>query len=187
MTSLFNRFWYLLRTAEAVTREGWPPAGDALPPRLLREEGEDDGLPALLRDYGCGGSGSLSPKLVILTGHEITEEERGFVGKWTGAIHLDWEKDIYTLAGPNDPDALKTLSEILDYLQPKSLLVLGENAARVLLSRNLSLELFRDQVLQFSRWPLVVTHHPRQVLENTDLKRPVWKDLQRLDGVLRYA
>lgn len=176
-----------MRSVEALTQGGWPPPGEALPPRLLREDGEDDGLPVLLKDYEEQGEGSLAPKLVVLTGTPLVSEESEYLGKWLGAINLEKSNDCYLLSGPHSSHTLKTLEEILDYLQPKALLVLGAEAAQNLMSSKRSLDLFRDQVLRFSRFSLIVTHHPKDVLLQLDLKKAVWKDLQRLDGLIRYA
>jgi hypothetical protein len=184
--SHINEFWELLNATQTRCKGGWPLL--SVPPLTLQDQQTSTpSLSVLLKDYGRPGRGCLNPKLVILTEPSLNEQDFEFLQKWLNAIQLNFEQDCYLLEGPPNKDSVGTLVEILRLLKPKALLVLGNQTSEILVGKNLRVESLRDQVREFYHFPMIVTYHPNTVLKDTSLKRPVWKDLQRLDGLIRYG
>jgi len=65
-------------------------------------------------------------------------------------------------------------------VQPSVIVILGETAAKQVLAQNLPIEQLRGQThtTDICKVPVVVTHHPNQLLNMPSLKREVWQDMQ---------
>jgi len=72
----------------------------------------------------------------------------------------------------------------LDVLQPKVIVCLGATAAQTLLQTTRSISQFRGQWLDFRGYKMLATYHPAYLLRNPSAKGEVWKDLQKVMGVL---
>ena len=72
----------------------------------------------------------------------------------------------------------------LDVLQPKVIVCLGATAAQTLLQTTRSISQFRGQWLDFRGYKMLATYHPAYLLRNPGAKGEVWKDLQKVMGVL---
>lgn len=64
--------------------------------------------------------------------------------------------------------------------RPGLVICLGEAAAKILIRETGPLEKIRGRFHAFSGIPVMPTFHPRQLLENPALKRPVWEDMQQV-------
>ncbi len=72
------------------------------------------------------------------------------------------------------------LARQIALVQPSVIVILGETAAQQVLAQNLSIEQLRGEThtTNMSKVPVVVTHHPDQLLNMPSLKREVWQDIQ---------
>ncbi len=187
-TSLIKKLLELATDAQVRLKGGWP-IFDLAPVNIAVKEDspQDPGLPALLKDYGKEYLGTSSPRLVICCTPVPRGEELEYLKKWLGAIQLDLERDCFLVGGPDSADELGDLRTLIDHLKPKSLLVLGSGASSVIVGSRVRIEALRDQVREFGKIPMVITYDPASVLADPNLKRPVWKDLQRVEGLIRYG
>ena len=67
---------------------------------------------------------------------------------------------------------------------PRVILAAGAFAAHYLTGERLALGRLRERTHRFEDIPVVVTYHPAALLRNPAWTRPVWRDLQRLRGIL---
>jgi uracil-DNA glycosylase len=72
----------------------------------------------------------------------------------------------------------------LDVIHPKVIVCLGSTAAQNLLGTIRSISHFRGQWFDFRGMQLMATYHPAYLLRNPPAKADVWKDLQKVMGVL---
>lgn len=75
------------------------------------------------------------------------------------------------------------------YLLPKVICVLGVVAATIVLGNNKPLEDLRDSTWNMGETgiPVIVTHHPAELLKDSQLKRATWEDLKRVLSLLTDA
>ena len=75
------------------------------------------------------------------------------------------------------------------HLLPKAICVLGVGAANVVLGNNKPLKDLRDSTWEMGETgiPVIVTHHPSQLLEDGQLKKATWGDLKRVLSLLTDA
>jgi uracil-DNA glycosylase family 4 len=72
----------------------------------------------------------------------------------------------------------------LELIQPKVLVALGRIAGQVLLKRNESLSVLRQDTLLYEKTPLIVTYHPAALLRNPQWKQNAWTDLKKIKKVI---
>jgi uracil-DNA glycosylase family 4 len=72
----------------------------------------------------------------------------------------------------------------LEVIHPKVIVCLGSTAAQNLLGTIRSISHFRGQWFDFRGMQLMATYHPAYLLRNPPAKADVWKDLQKVMGVL---
>ncbi len=72
----------------------------------------------------------------------------------------------------------------LEVIHPKVIVCLGSTAAQNLLGTIKSISSFRGQWFDFRGMQLMATYHPAYLLRNPPAKADVWKDLQKVMGVL---
>jgi uracil-DNA glycosylase family 4 len=72
----------------------------------------------------------------------------------------------------------------LDAIAPKVIVCLGSIAAQTLLETNRGISHFRGEWMPFRGTKLMATYHPAYLLRNPSAKGEVWKDLQKVMGVL---
>lgn len=186
-TSLIKSLLDLATAVQVRTRGGWPVFD--LPPTEFPPEcsPQDPGLEALLKDYDGRYLGTTSPRIMVCAEPFPEGESLDYLKKWLGAIQVDLERDCFLLSGPRAASQLGDLEAILNHLSPRCLLVLGSTAGSVIVGSQVHIEALRDQTREFRGRPMVITYHPSIVLQNLDLKRSVWKDLQRVQGLLQYG
>jgi len=69
-------------------------------------------------------------------------------------------------------------------IQPKVICCLGACAAQTMLGTNQGISHFRGEWFDFRGSKLIATYHPAYLLRNPNAKGEVWKDLQKVMGVL---
>jgi len=69
-------------------------------------------------------------------------------------------------------------------IQPKVICCLGACAAQTMLGTNQGISRFRGEWFDFRGSKLIATYHPAYLLRNPNAKSEVWKDLQKVMGVL---
>ncbi|HYL69509.1 MAG TPA: uracil-DNA glycosylase [Candidatus Limnocylindria bacterium] len=69
-------------------------------------------------------------------------------------------------------------------IQPKVICCLGACAAQTMLGTNQGISRFRGEWFDFRGSKLIATYHPAYLLRNPNAKGEVWKDLQKVMGVL---
>lgn len=76
------------------------------------------------------------------------------------------------------------LKRQMEIIEPKVLVALGRIAGQVLLKRNDSLSVLRQETLLYEKTPLVVTYHPAALLRNPQWKQNAWTDLKKIKKVI---
>ena len=69
-------------------------------------------------------------------------------------------------------------------IQPRVICCLGACAAQTMLGTNQGISRFRGEWFDFRGSKLIATYHPAYLLRNPNAKSEVWKDLQKVMGVL---
>jgi len=154
------------------------------------------------------GDISASLMFVVLSpddhGQLLTTGAKALFEKMLAAIGLSLDEIYLTsmLKCPVPPNHTVSAKEILSCQQhlqqqvqlvkPKSLVVLGDTAARCLLQKNLSLDDLRDgynlkksiqEQFAVGGVPLFVSYSPEELLNHPENKRKAWTDLQQLQKI----
>jgi uracil-DNA glycosylase family 4 len=87
------------------------------------------------------------------------------------------EKDEITTCSP-------FLFRQIDVIRPKVICALGSCASQTLLQTTQGISRFRGEWFDFRGSKLIATYHPAYLLRNPSAKSEVWKDLQKVMGVL---
>ncbi len=118
------------------------------------------------------------------------------LGQWLRAIGIDIKESSYLTNAIKCPydggiPTPRVMQNCLPYLwhqitlaKPRGILITGKIAGQIFLEKTLSIEEMRGEVHTYEHIPVVVTYHPVEVLKNSQLKRPVWEDLQRLQKAM---
>ncbi|TYT73690.1 hypothetical protein FIM25_13700 [Desulfobotulus mexicanus] len=72
------------------------------------------------------------------------------------------------------------LSDVIRLLRPEVICALGERAGQLLSGENLPLHSLRGRFLSFESLPLMITHHPADMLKDPGLKRDTWEDVRKV-------
>ena len=82
----------------------------------------------------------------------------------------------------------KHLTQLVQLIKPKLVVVLGETTIRCLLQNNLSLDDFRamniEAPYQLASVPIFVSYAPHELLQQVENKRKAWADLQQLQTLI---
>ena len=92
-------------------------------------------------------------------------------------IAMGLSTDIVFICNSDEPRAVK---EKIRKIFPKVIIPLGEEASRVLLGPDFSLEEQRGKVHEFEGIRVMPTLHPSLLLEQPQYKRQVWEDMKRV-------
>ena len=80
------------------------------------------------------------------------------------------------------------LTQQIQLVQPKRLVILGESAVRCLLQKNMSLDDYRamnaQADFQIDSLPVFASYSPRELLLQPENKRKAWSDLQQLQKII---
>ena len=151
--------------------------------------------------------GNLAAEIMVIgEGHGVQEATQGgllagdhgaLLAEMLAAIGIGCTEIYYTNlikcrrpeAGPSDSERLACsgyLKRQIELLQPKYLLVLGEQTAQLLLDTDQSLASMRVQSLSYGeqQLPLIATYSPANLLMKPLDKRHAWHDLCRLQAML---
>lgn len=153
------------------------------------------------------GDGALPARLMVI-GEAPDEEDnrmsKAFVGPsgqyldtWLAPVGLFRTTNVYmaSLVKCYPPEGRTPLaSEIascLPYLRrqiqlakPELILLVGEAASNALLNSDEDVPALRGRFHRYEGLPVLVTYHPNQVLEQVELKRPVWDDVKKVASFL---
>jgi uracil-DNA glycosylase family 4 len=87
-----------------------------------------------------------------------------------------------------EKDEIATCSPFLlrqiEVIKPKVICCLGACSAQTLLQTAQGISKFRGEWLDFRGTKLMATYHPAYLLRNPAAKGEVWKDLQKIMGLL---
>ncbi len=75
---------------------------------------------------------------------------------------------------------LSSIHAKIQKTRPKILITLGQRAGQLLLNFTSSLEQFQGKVHLYNGVQVMPTFHPSTLLEQPDLKRKVWEDMQQV-------
>jgi DNA polymerase len=120
-----------------------------------------------------GRSGQLLDKILLAVGFERKDVYIGNIIKCRPPGNRNPLSDEIGCCMP-------WLTEQLEIVRPKMLLLLGRVAANTILGNNLSMGAMRGRVIEWNRFDCVVTYHPAALLRNPNWKRPCWEDVQML-------
>jgi len=127
----------------------------------------------------------------------IGGEERELLAKMLAAINLTLGRVYLTSlvkcasAAPPKPDAEELaacmifLNRQIEAFRPAIILALGEKPAQCLLRSTRALFQLRGKVHRHNGPPVLVSYHPKELLEESSLKRLAWQDLQLLQKELQ--
>ena len=146
------------------------------------------------------GEGSINAKMMVVGNPPVAAENingKPFVGeygllfnKMMAAINFD-RSNLYitniTKCRTDSKDLIKIqkcmpyLLEQIQIVKPKLILVMGLLAANVLFNKNENMEFYRErQPLFLDDIPVIVTYNPQELLDNANLKKLAWIDLQKI-------
>lgn len=107
--------------------------------------------------------------------------------KWYKAITLE-RRDIALTAlikcptsrfAASDADCCKRrVKGEMDYLKPKAMVLLGEEAARYMLRKTEPFDALRRKRWVVNHIPVYCTYHPEELVKNRGLAKEIWGDLQ---------
>ena len=151
------------------------------------------------------GIGKVNSSLLIITDIidkksflekiPLINNEKHYLEKWLSAINLSNDYYITNIIKcrtpgsrppfPNEVNGcLMNLINMVKILQPRIILTLGGYVARVISGVKKDLSMIRKMDLTWENIPVVTTYHPRDVLDQQNLRAPVWSDLQRLKKMI---
>jgi len=144
------------------------------------------------------GTGTGTPKALVLTPAPLSEQACEFVRTWfeNPRVGLNLAQDFFIQALPSlegdSPPYQALARDLCALLNPKALLSLGPIPAQRLLGAPLSIDTLRGSDYRFDRWSMVTTLDPEEYLSLDEagkgrFKAQVWRDLQRLLGKLKYG
>ena len=159
------------------------------------------------RKNSITGFGSVSPVVLILihapdfqqdeSGKINLSENMNYLKLWLSKINLDLKTDCFlssivkcrpVLDKTPSENQIKTCLhytlEEIKILSPIIILALGDTTVSSLLSKNIKINKKRGQIMQYKEIPVVLTHTPKSVFENQNLKKEVWDDLKKLRSYL---
>jgi uracil-DNA glycosylase family 4 len=160
------------------------------------------------RKNAVPGEGVLNPKLMIVGEAPTEDDDRAgapFVGaagqylsKWLEAIKIDRKTDCYVSnivkcrppqsRQPSEDESATCFPYLLEQIRiikPRAILCVGLVSSRILTGKHLaSMNQLRESAYEHYGTPLFVTYHPSAVLRDTTLRKPVWDDMQKLQGIL---
>lgn len=96
-------------------------------------------------------------------------------------VAMGLSSDTVFICNSDEPRAVK---EKIRKIFPKVIITLGEEAGRILLGPDFSLEEQRGKFHEFEGIRVMPTLHPSLLLEQPQYKRQVWEDMKR---VMEYA
>jgi DNA polymerase len=79
---------------------------------------------------------------------------------------------------------LRFLVRQIEAIAPKIIWTIGTEATQTLLRSNKSLFHLRGQFHEYNGIPLMATFHPEALLQNKELKKPTWTDMQMIQKKL---
>jgi hypothetical protein len=126
---------------------------------------------------GFRSQGPASAAVVLVDGQDIffTGEAGQLLIKILAAMNLSPD----TVSICNAPDPVLVQRHVRS-VRPRVVIALGEQAARVMTGSKTPLAALRGQVFDFQGIPVMPTFHPKQLVADPALKRPVWEDLQQV-------
>ena len=68
----------------------------------------------------------------------------------------------------------------INLIKPKLIIALGNIAAKTLLKKDLPISKLRNNLYNYKGIDLIITYHPKTLLKNPNLKRPVWEDFKKI-------
>ena len=162
------------------------------------------------RKQAIVGRGNQSAELMfVLLNPSSNDDEAGCVcsgedndlfSKMLAAINVDID-DVYitsllkcsvpashTVSAKEIKQCFAYLKRQVRLIQPKLLIVLGETTIRCLLQKNMSLDDFRamntNQPFQIDSIPVFSSYSPQELLQQPELKRNAWIDLQQIQKLI---
>ena len=91
---------------------------------------------------------------------------------------------IYVLQCINDNSHFKQcysfLKSKLKSINPKLIIGLGKKTSQLIPNVNFSMDEMRKKIFKFEGIDFRITYHPDELLENSNLKRPVWEDFKNI-------
>lgn len=130
-------------------------------------------------------------------GRPFSGEAGALLDKMLGSVRLFRERNCFITnlakcSPPGDRDVLPDEAAVcaeylirqMNRLKPAVILSLGRISARFFLNTGEEFGKIRGVFAEYRGFPLLATYHPRDLLADGDLKRPVWEDLKALRSKL---
>lgn len=154
-----------------------PPPGkvrilfvDEMPDRVALREGSAMGGEAGALLWKIIGAMKLSPDAVYVTHTRMCRPHPG--------------QDVRPFASL---PCKSYLEDCIRLLKPEVICALGEKAGQLLSGEKACLAELRGRTMSFASLPLMITHHPAEMLAHPGLKRETWEDVQKIMHVLGLA
>lgn len=150
------------------------------------------------------GVGSVPSKILVISGNSYISKNGGYkpmndkdfdyFKKWLEAVKINVEDVFITsLLKCNIPDnqiskefianCTPFLKKEIEILNPSIILALGEVVLSSLKQSPMYLRRDRGTIFHYYDIPFLATYHPKEVLENQDLKKFVWSDIRKFKSV----
>lgn len=152
------------------------------------------------------GAGNPNAKIFVINsfvdpdeekfGLPLTGESLNFFKKWFEAIKINYD-DLFVShiikcnPGKNriSKDAIEScfshLDKQLEVVKPQIIFALGEFSLSSLCKKYMDMDLNHGKIFNYKGMDLISTYHPKDVLKNITLKKPVWDDLRKLQTYLQ--
>ena len=150
------------------------------------------------RSEALPGDGNIDASILIVVaapnedddsfGQLLYGESGEYLDKWLSSIKLDRKKDCYLTSivkclTPGERTPLNDESEsCLQYLdaqvalfQPKVIIAIGEYSNSILTNSNNN---------DFNSIPIIYLNHPKEVLDDSSLRRSVWNNLKKIAEIV---
>ena len=90
-----------------------------------------------------------------------------------------FEKRKHLVADMNE--YVKFLKKKIEVIKPNAIVALGKAAAQTLLNnKDNTISSLRNKIHKYENIDLFFTHHPEELLKNSDLKKDAWEDFKKI-------
>ena len=125
-----------------------------------------------------GRAGKLLDKIIQAMGYKREEVYIGNVVKSRPPNNRAPEPEEVAACMP-------FLLKQIEVIEPKIIVCLGATATKWLLNTEVSISKLRGTFIDWNGIQIMPTYHPAFLLRNSNMKRPVWEDMQKVMGALK--
>lgn len=143
------------------------------------------------------GTAATSFEISVITDFPLSDEEFSYLTKWLSSVGLTPGKEaavtsvLKCRSDSSNPVSERAIEACRSYLEqqlaiasPKLIFAVGELFLRFFLKVSEPVAAVSGRLFQYQNIPVAVTFSPRAVLDNPELRRPVWEELKTVRRLL---